>query len=75
MRVFFPLQLCLGGFVGFECIEVFQEKQLGGLLGVVQLAGTSSIFPENVVDIFEGLLEHVGWRLQEKVFISIQPVG
>jgi hypothetical protein len=41
-------------------IEVFEKKQLGGLLGVVQLAGASSVFVEDVVDVFEGLFEHAG---------------
>ena len=52
-----------GGFVGavlFEAVEVFEEEEPGGLLGVVELGGAARLFPENVVDILEGLLKHVG---------------
>ena len=50
-----------GGFgrlVVFEGVEVFEEEQPGGLLGVVELAGATGVFPEDVVDVFEGLFEH-----------------
>ena len=40
--------------------SVFQEEEPGALLGVVQFAGASGVFPEDVVDVFEGLLEHQG---------------
>ena len=39
-------------------VEVFQEQEPGSLLGVVELAGTPGILPEDVVDVFEGLFEH-----------------
>ena len=60
--VFSPLKLGFGGFVGFEGIEVFQEQEPGALLGVIQFTGASGVFPEDVVDVFEGLFEHVGVR-------------
>jgi hypothetical protein len=41
-----------------EGIEVFQEQEPGALLGVIQFAGASGVFPEDVVDVFEGLFEH-----------------
>ena len=47
-----------GGLVVFEGVEVFQEEQPGGLLGVVEFAGAAGVFPEDVVDVFEGLFEH-----------------
>lgn len=56
-----------GGFVGlvlFQAVEVFQEEQLGSLFGVVQLGGAGGLFPEDIVDVFEGLLERghgLGW--------------
>jgi hypothetical protein len=59
LGVFPPLQLRLGGFVGFEGIEVFQEQEPGALLGVIQFAGASGVLVEDVVDVFEGLFEHV----------------
>ncbi len=48
----------LGGLVVFEGVEVFQEEQPGGLLSVVEFAGATGVFPEDVVDVFEGLFEH-----------------
>ena len=50
-----------GGFVGFilfEAIEVLEEEQPRGLLRVVELAAAARLFPEHVVDVLEGLLEH-----------------
>ena len=42
----------------FEGVEVFQEEEPGGLLGVIEFAGAAGVFPEDVVDVFEGLFEH-----------------
>ena len=56
--VFFTVEGGFGGFVVFEGVEVFQEEQPGGLLGVVEFAGAAGVFPEDVVDVFEGLFEH-----------------
>ena len=56
--VFLAVEGGLGGFVVFEGVEVFQEEQPGGLLGVVEFAGAAGVFPENIIDIFEGLFEH-----------------
>ena len=56
--VFLTVQLGFGGFVAFEGVEVFQEQQPGGLFGVVQLAGASGVFPEDVADVLEGLFKH-----------------
>ena len=47
-----------GGLVVLQGVELFQEEQPGGLLGVVQLAGAAGVFPEDVVDVFEGLFKH-----------------
>ena len=47
-----------GGFVVFEGVEVFQEQQPGCLFGVVELAGAADVFPEDVVDVLEGLFKH-----------------
>ena len=49
------------GFVGLvllQPVEVFQEQEPGGLLGVVKLCGAASLFAEDIVDIFEGLFKH-----------------
>ncbi len=54
--------LCFGGFFMLQGVEVFQEEQPGGLLGVVELTGEPSILPKDVVDVFEGLFEPKGVR-------------
>jgi hypothetical protein len=40
----------LGGLVVFEGVEVLQEEQPGGLLGVIEFAGAAGVLPEDVVD-------------------------
>ena len=65
--VFLARQGGLGGLVGFEGVEVFQEKQPGGLLGVIEFAGAAGVFPEDVVYVFEGLFEH-GWFDVDSLF-------
>ncbi len=57
-------ELCFGGFFMLQGVEVFQEEQPGGLLGVVELPGAPSILPEDVVDVFEGLFEPKGVRAE-----------
>ena len=52
MKVYFLPSSC--GFVGLvllQPVEVFQEEQPGGLLGVVELGGAAGFFPEDVVDV------------------------
>ena len=49
------------GFVGpvlLQPVQVFQEEEPRGLLGVVQFGGAAGLFPEDVVDVFEGLFKH-----------------
>ena len=65
VRVFFAIKGGFGGFVVLQGVEVFQEEQPGGLLGVVEFAGAAGVFPENVVDIAEGLFKHRGVRRME----------
>ena len=48
----------------FEAVEVFQEQQPGGLLGVVEFGGAAGFFAEDVVDVFEGLFKHGGKALK-----------
>ena len=43
-----------------EVVEVLQEQQPRGLLGIVELRGATRLFPEDVVDVLEGLFEHLG---------------
>lgn len=40
-----PFEGGLGGFAGFEVVEVFKEEQPGGLLGVVELGGAAGFLP------------------------------
>ena len=56
--VFLSLERGFVGLVLLQAVEVFQEEQPGGLLGVVELGGAAGFFPENVVDVLEGLFEH-----------------
>lgn len=48
----------LFGFICFEAIEVFQEEEPGGLLGLIELAGATGFFAEDVIDVSESLFEH-----------------
>jgi hypothetical protein len=56
--VFLSHQLGLYCLVQFQVINVLQKQQSGGLLGVIQLGGAASLFPENIVDVSESLSEH-----------------
>ena len=49
------------GFVGLvllQPVQILEEEQPGGLLGVIEFGGAAALFPEGVVDILEGLFEH-----------------
>ena len=52
------LERGLVGAVLLEPVEVLQEEEPRRLLGVVELGGAARLFPEHVVDVLEGLLEH-----------------
>jgi hypothetical protein len=55
--VFLPFELGLHGFVLLEAIEIFEEQEPSGLLGVVQLGGAAGLLAEHVIDVFEGLFK------------------
>ena len=57
-RVLLAVQPGLDGRSPFEVVEVFQEQQPRGLLGVVELGGASGLLAEDVIDIAKGLFEH-----------------
>ena len=59
--VLLALQRGLVGAVLLQPVEVLQEEQPGRLLGVVELGGAAGLFPEDVVDVLEGLFKH--WHL------------
>jgi len=54
-------QLGLNGFFGFQVIQILQKQQPGGLLGIIKLCCTARLFPEDIINIFEGLLKHIGF--------------
>jgi hypothetical protein len=62
--ILLPFQSGFGGLVLFEAVEILQEQQPGSLLGVVEFGGAAGLFPEDVVDILEGLFEHAGESCQ-----------
>jgi hypothetical protein len=41
-----------------QVVEIFKEKQPAGLLDIIELGRAARFFPQNVVDILEGLFEH-----------------
>jgi hypothetical protein len=53
-----PDELALLRSLLLEVVEVFQEEEPGGLLGVVQFRRAPGLFPEDVIKVFEGLFEH-----------------
>src|ERR1017187_8246294 len=58
----------------FEGVEVLEEEEPGGLFCVVEFGGAAGFFPEDVVDVFEGLFEHVRelcrTRLKQSVYVE-----
>lgn len=59
MGVWLAVQGGFRGFVALQGVEVFQEKQPGGLLGVIELTGTPGVFPEDIINVFKSLFEHI----------------
>ena len=57
--VLLAIKLGLREAVQFEVIEVLEEQQPRGLLGVVELGGASGLLTEDIIDIPECLFEHV----------------
>jgi len=41
-----------------KIIQVLQEQQPGGLLGIVKLGCATGFFPKNVINISKSLFEH-----------------
>ena len=56
--VFPALELGLLLVGPLQIIEVLEEQNPGGLLGVVEFRGAAGLFPQNIVDVFESLFEH-----------------
>ena len=48
----------LGALVLLKIVEILQEQQPGGLLGVVKLGCATGFLAKDVINISEGLLEH-----------------
>ena len=53
--VFLPFKESFVGAVLFQAVEVFEEEEPGGLLGVVEFCGAAGFLVEDVVYVFEGL--------------------
>ena len=68
---FFPSSAASIGLVLLQPVEVFQEQQPGGLLGVVEFGGAAGLFPEDVVDVFEGLFKHGHYFLKIVVVMVV----
>jgi len=51
------LERGLHGLVLFEGVEVLEEEEPRGLLGVVELARGTSVLVQDIVDVLERLLE------------------
>ena len=56
--VFFIVEPCICGALIFEGVEMLEEEEPGGLLGVVELGGATGFLAQDVVDVFENLLKH-----------------
>lgn len=59
-RVAAALQGGHGGLVVFEPVEVLEEQQPGGLLGVVELGAAAGLLAQAVVDGAERLIKRAG---------------
>jgi len=57
------VQLGLQFPLALQIVEIFEEQQPRGLLGVIEFGGAAGLFPEHVVDILEGLFEHAPVRI------------
>jgi hypothetical protein len=57
VAVLLPLELRLGRLVLLQAVEVLEEEEPAGLLGVVELRGAAGLLSEDVVDVAEGLFE------------------
>ena len=49
----------VSGMLHVVKVQVLQEEQPRRLLGVVKLSRAPGFFPEDVVDVLEGLFEHL----------------
>ena len=48
------------GFILLQALQIFEEEQPGGLLGVIEIRGATGLLPEKIVYVFEGLPNMVG---------------
>jgi hypothetical protein len=55
--VFLAVQCGFIGAILLQAIKVFQKQKPGGLFGVIKFARAAGIFPKDIVDILESLLE------------------
>lgn len=55
--VSFAFQQGLGDFAPLQPIQILEEQQPRGLLGIVKLAGATGILVQDVVDILKSLFK------------------
>jgi hypothetical protein len=56
--VFLSVEFGFGATVLLEAVEILEEQEPGGLLGVVEFGGAAGFLAEDVIDVSEGLFEH-----------------
>ncbi len=56
--VFLPIQRGFISLVLLQPVQIFEEKQPRRLFGIIQFRGAARFFPENIVNVAKGLLEH-----------------
>ena len=39
-------------------VQILEEQKPGGLLRVIELTGTASILPEDIINVLKSLFEH-----------------
>jgi hypothetical protein len=53
------LQLGFQSSILLQAIEVLEKEEPGGLLGIIEFGGATGLFPEDIINVLEGLFEHV----------------
>jgi len=61
--VFAALKFGLVLLRGFEIVQVFQEQESAGLLGVIELGREALVVAHGPVDVIESVFEHGWWRI------------
>jgi hypothetical protein len=73
--IFLARQLSLLLVGTLQVVKIFEEEHPGGLFGVVQFRGAPSLFPQDVIDVFEGLFEHSSPHYRAALTALPAPLG